>query len=163
VARQPARAAGRAVGAEKRRWCLRQPVDRQSHARSSPAAQSRAALAAKRVLCQSMLPGLAVAWRARARGDGGWGGSWRLATHRMRLPVRMRIHCGIGRFCFSFLASVFFVLKVLLAGCVRGEGAMRQVSDGGLAGMAPLRLLRRRTGRLAAGPRRWCRESIHHG
>jgi hypothetical protein len=40
------------------------------------------------------------------------------------LPVRMRIHCGIGRFCFSFFASVFFVLNVLLAGC--GHGARKR-------------------------------------
>ena len=37
-------------------------------------------------------------------------------AHRMRLPVRMRIHCGIGRFCLSFFASVFLVLSDLLAG-----------------------------------------------
>ena len=42
-------------------------------------------------------------------------------THRMVLPVRMRIHCGIGRFCFSFLASVFFVFIDLLAGCGAGR------------------------------------------
>ena len=39
----------------------------------------------------------------------------------MVLPVRMRIHCGIGRFCFSFLASVFFVFMDLLAGCGAGR------------------------------------------
>ena len=39
----------------------------------------------------------------------------------MVLPVRMRIHCGIGRFCFSFLASVFFVFIDLLAGCGAGR------------------------------------------
>ena len=40
-------------------------------------------------------------------------------AYRMRLPVRMRIHWGIGLFCFSFLARVFFVRIVLLAGCAR--------------------------------------------
>ena len=44
--------------------------------------------------------------------EGGRGGAY-----RMVLPVRMRIHCGIGRFCFSFLARVFLVRIVLLAGC----------------------------------------------
>ena len=43
-------------------------------------------------------------------------------AHRMVLPVRMRIHCGMGRFCFSFFASVFFVLKLLWAGCGQGGG-----------------------------------------
>merc|ERR1719327_568310 len=40
----------------------------------------------------------------------------RFALYRILFPVRMRIHCGIGRFCFSFFASVFFVRIVLLAG-----------------------------------------------
>ena len=29
------------------------------------------------------------------------------------LSVRRRIHCGVGRFCFCFFASVRFVAKVL--------------------------------------------------
>jgi len=50
--------------------------------------------------------------RAGRGREGGRGGAY-----RMVLPVRMRIHCGIGRFCFSFLARVFLVRIVLLAGC----------------------------------------------
>lgn len=45
----------------------------------------------------------------------------RFALYRMRLSVRMRIHWGIGLFCFSFLASVFLVRKVLLHGILRRE------------------------------------------
>ena len=47
-------------------------------------------------------------------------------THRMVLPVRMRIHCGIGRFCFSFLASVFLTAKDLLHGCEQEQGRRRR-------------------------------------
>jgi len=36
-----------------------------------------------------------------------------LALYRMVLPVRMRIHCGMGRFCFSFLANLDLMRKVL--------------------------------------------------
>ena len=35
------------------------------------------------------------------------------STYRMVLPVRRRIHCGIGRFCFCALASFCFVRKDL--------------------------------------------------
>ena len=42
----------------------------------------------------------------------------RFALYRMRLSVRMRIHCGIGLFCFSFLASVFLTRNDLLHGMV---------------------------------------------
>lgn len=34
-------------------------------------------------------------------------------AHLMVLPVRRRIHCGMGRFCFCALASLTFVRKVL--------------------------------------------------
>ena len=34
-------------------------------------------------------------------------------SYLMVLPVRRRIHCGIGRFCFCALASFFFVRKDL--------------------------------------------------
>ena len=34
-------------------------------------------------------------------------------TYRMVLPVRRRIHCGMGRFCFWALASFCFVRKDL--------------------------------------------------
>ena len=54
-------------------------------------------------------------------------------AHRMRLPVRMRIHWGIGRFCFSFFASVFFVFKLLFAGCRRAEASV----SGGKGGQMP--------------------------
>jgi len=42
-------------------------------------------------------------------------------TYRIVLSVRMRIHWGIGRFCFCFLAKIFFILKVLWEPFVRGE------------------------------------------
>ena len=42
----------------------------------------------------------------------------RFALYRMRLSVRMRIHCGIGLFCFSFFASVFLTRNDLLHGMV---------------------------------------------
>ena len=32
-----------------------------------------------------------------------------LETYRIVLPVRRRIHCGIGRFCFCAFASFCFV------------------------------------------------------
>lgn len=39
---------------------------------------------------------------------------WRLlALYRILLPVRILIHWGIGRFCFSFLASFCLILNVL--------------------------------------------------
>jgi hypothetical protein len=40
-------------------------------------------------------------------------------THLMVLPVRMRIHWGMGRFCFCFLPMIFLILKVLWDGCWR--------------------------------------------
>ena len=47
----------------------------------------------------------------------------RLALYRIVLPVRMRIHCGMGRFVLSFFASVFFVFIDLFAGIVAACGA----------------------------------------
>ena len=35
----------------------------------------------------------------------------------MVLPVRSRIHWGMGRFCFIFLERIFLILKVLCEGC----------------------------------------------
>lgn len=49
-------------------------------------------------------------------------------TNRMRLSVRMRIHCGMGRFCLSRLASVFLVRRDLWAGCGWGGGATSQTA-----------------------------------
>lgn len=36
--------------------------------------------------------------------------------HLMVLPVRIRTHCGIGRFCFIFFERIFLILKVLWEG-----------------------------------------------
>lgn len=39
---------------------------------------------------------------------------WRLlALYLILLPVRILIHCGMGRFCFSFLASLSLIRSVL--------------------------------------------------
>ena len=46
----------------------------------------------------------------------------RFEFQRILLPVRMRIHWGMGRFWAIFFASVRFVRKVLWDGC---EGARR--------------------------------------
>lgn len=46
----------------------------------------------------------------------------RAAAHRILLSVRRRIHCGIGRFCFIFFASVIFVLRRLWDGILRARG-----------------------------------------
>ena len=46
----------------------------------------------------------------------------RFEFQRILLPVRMRIHWGMGRFWAIFFASVRFVRKVLCDGC-GGEGA----------------------------------------
>ena len=35
----------------------------------------------------------------------------------MVLSVRRRIHCGMGRFCFCFLARCFLILNVFMEGC----------------------------------------------
>ncbi len=40
-----------------------------------------------------------------------------LETYLMVLPVRMRIHWGMGRFCFCFLPRIFLILKVFWDGC----------------------------------------------
>jgi Na+(H+)/acetate symporter ActP len=45
-------------------------------------------------------------------------------AHRMVLPVRMRIHWGMGLFCFCFLPRIFLVLKVFWDGCGRRGGWM---------------------------------------
>jgi len=36
----------------------------------------------------------------------------------MVFPVLIRIHCGIGRFCFSFFANFCLIRKVLWAAIV---------------------------------------------
>ena len=48
----------------------------------------------------------------------------RFEFQRILLPVRMRIHWGMGRFWAIFFASVRFVRKVLCDGC----GGARRVS-----------------------------------
>ena len=45
----------------------------------------------------------------------------RSRAYRIVLPVRNRIHCGIGRFDFCFLARIFFTRKVLLHGMLRAH------------------------------------------
>ena len=46
----------------------------------------------------------------------------RFEFQRILLPVRMRIHWGMGRFWAIFFASVRFVRKVLWDGCGGREG-----------------------------------------
>ena len=46
----------------------------------------------------------------------------RFEFQRILLPVRMRIHWGMGRFWAIFFASVRFVRKVLCDGCGGNEG-----------------------------------------
>ena len=43
-------------------------------------------------------------------------------AHLMVLPVRMRIHWGMGLFCFCFLPRIFLVLKVFWDGCIDVKG-----------------------------------------
>lgn len=57
-------------------------------------------------------------WCCHCGGVDGRNGSGR-KTYLMVLPVRRRIHCGIGRFCFCFLARICLVRKVLWEGCKR--------------------------------------------
>ena len=56
----------------------------------------------------------------------------RFEFQRILLPVRMRIHWGMGRFWAIFFASVRFVRNVLCDGCVgaRGEGRGRVALSG---------------------------------
>ena len=54
----------------------------------------------------------------------------RFEFQRILLPVRMRIHWGMGRFWAIFFASVRFVRKVLCDGC----GGARRVRRRGRAG-----------------------------
>ena len=49
----------------------------------------------------------------------------RFEFQRILLPVRMRIHWGMGRFWAIFFASVRFVRKVLCDGCGGNEGEAR--------------------------------------
>ena len=46
----------------------------------------------------------------------------RFEFQRILLPVRMRIHWGMGRFWAIFFASVRFVRKVLCDGCGGAQG-----------------------------------------
>ena len=45
----------------------------------------------------------------------------------MVLPVRMRNHCGICRFCFPFFARIFFTRKVLLHGMLRARAMAEEL------------------------------------
>ena len=49
----------------------------------------------------------------------------RFEFQRILLPVRMRIHWGMGRFWAIFFASVRFVRKVLCDGCGGGAAGER--------------------------------------
>ena len=49
----------------------------------------------------------------------------RFEFQRILLPVRMRIHWGMGRFWAIFFASVRFVRKVLWDGCGGGKAGER--------------------------------------
>ena len=49
----------------------------------------------------------------------------RFEFQRILLPVRMRIHWGMGRFWAIFFASVRFVRKVLCDGCGGGREGER--------------------------------------
>lgn len=40
-----------------------------------------------------------------------------LETHLILLPVRIRIHCGIEQFCFSFFAKTRLMRNDLWAAC----------------------------------------------
>ena len=56
-------------------------------------------------------------------------------AHLMVLPVRMRIHWGMGLFCFCFLPRIFLVLNVFWDGFearrVRGRGRQRVMVEVG--------------------------------
>ena len=56
----------------------------------------------------------------------------RFEFQRILLPVRMRIHWGMGRFWAIFFASVRFVRNVLCDGCGGGGARVR----GAVAGAA---------------------------
>lgn len=45
----------------------------------------------------------------------------------MVLPVFIRIHCGMGRFCFSFLANLVLMRKVLRADWKRNSKHMNKL------------------------------------
>ena len=73
----------------------------------------------------------------------------RFEFQRILLPVRMRIHWGMGRFWAIFFASVRFVRKVLCDGC-GGRGRVRRRDRAGrsLSDIVCVCLLReRRSGR----------------
>ena len=57
----------------------------------------------------------------------------RFEFQRILLPVRMRIHWGMGRFWAIFFASVRFVRNVLCDGC-GGERRVRRRGRGALSG-----------------------------
>jgi hypothetical protein len=50
----------------------------------------------------------------------------RPTPHLMRLSVLMRIHCGIGLFCFCFFAKILLILKVFWDGWEERTGRMGQ-------------------------------------
>lgn len=59
-------------------------------------------------------------------------------TYLMVLPVRRRIHCGIGRFCFCFLARICLVRKVLWEGCMEKRGTRYNSSANHVTHLAAL-------------------------
>ena len=58
----------------------------------------------------------------------------RFEFQRILLPVRMRIHWGMGRFWAIFFASVRFVRNVLWEGCGGGRGVSGCAGRGVLSG-----------------------------
>lgn len=49
-------------------------------------------------------------------------------NYLMELPVHNLIHCGIGRFCFSFFANFCLILNVLCAAWNKRRGLIFNVS-----------------------------------
>ena len=52
-------------------------------------------------------------------------------THRMVLPVRKRIHCGIGRFCFCFFPRIRLILNDLCDGWRAAEPRRQNAEHAG--------------------------------
>lgn len=66
------------------------------------------------------LPPSARTARPGLRGRGSSESTGR-ARYLILLPVFMRIHCGMGRFCFCFLARKRLILNVLCDDCKRAQ------------------------------------------
>lgn len=64
---------------------------------------------------------------ASPEGDSRW-------HYLILLPVFMRIHCGMGRFCFCFLARKRLILNVLCDDCKREQPLVPHGSGGATAG-----------------------------